>query len=78
MHVGKDGVSESTIQAANEALNTRELLKIRVLDAAPLDAGEAGRTIAERIEEAALVHVIGRVIVIYRPFTENPDIRLPA
>lgn len=78
VHIGKDGVNDATIQATREALNTRELIKVRVLDAAPRDAREAGYELADRIEGAALVHVIGHVAVIYRPFNENPSIRLPA
>lgn len=78
VHIGKDGVSESTVGAAEEALNTRELLKIRVLDAAPVDARGAGQALADEIDDAELVQVIGNVVVIYKPFAENPEIRLPA
>lgn len=78
VHVGKDGLNESAIHAAREALNTRELLKIRVLEAAPLDAGATGRKLVDEIEGAVLVQVIGHVFVIYRPFPEHPEIRIPA
>lgn len=78
VHIGKEGVSESTVNAVQEALNTRELLKIRVLDAAPLDAAGTGRALVEEIGNAALVQVIGHVFVIYRPFPEKPEIRIPA
>ncbi len=78
MHVGKEGLNEPAVQSILEALNTRELLKIRVLDAAPLDAGATGRKLLEEIDDAALVQVIGHVIVIYRPFPEEPEIRIPA
>ncbi|MEX0821646.1 MAG: YhbY family RNA-binding protein [Rhodothermales bacterium] len=78
VHVGKDGVTESTVRAAGEAFNTRELLKVRVLDAAPLDAGETARKLLDQIENAVLVQVIGHVFVLYRPFPDTPDIRLPA
>lgn len=77
VHIGKDGINESTIGAAEEALNTRELLKIRVLDAAPMDARGAGNALAEKIDDAELVQVIGNVLVLYKPFSENPQIRLP-
>lgn len=71
-------MSESTIQAAEEAFHTRELLKIRVLEAAPVEAREAGHALVEQIERAVVVHVIGRVVVLYRPFADDPVIRLPA
>lgn len=78
VHIGKEGVNESTIGATEEALNTRELLKVRVLDGAPNDAKGVGRSLAEKIEDVDLVQVIGNVVVLYRPFPEHPNIRLPA
>lgn len=78
VHIGKEGINESTIDATEEALHTRELLKLRVLDGAPEDARTAGRALAESLENVELVQVIGNVVVLYRPFSENPEIRLPA
>ena len=78
VHIGKDGVNASTVVATEQALNTRELLKIRVLDAAPEDADAVGRMLAERLEDVELVQVVGNVVVLYKPFPENPEIRLPA
>lgn len=78
VHIGKDGVTASTVEATEQALNTRELLKVRVLDAAPEDAGSAGRLLADRLEDVELVQVVGSVVVLYKPFPENPEIRLPA
>lgn len=78
VHIGKDGVSASTIVAAREALNTRELLKIRVLDAAPLSTDETARKLVEALEGAYLVQIIGHVFVVYKPFPDHPDVRLPA
>lgn len=78
VHIGKDGVNASTIDATKQALHTRELLKVRVLDAAPGDADAVGRKLAESLDEAELVHVVGSVVVLYKPFPEHPEIRLPA
>jgi RNA-binding protein len=58
-------------------LNTRELLKIRVLETAPADAPELGEQLVARIDGAHLVQVIGRMLVIYRRHPEKPEIRLP-
>jgi RNA-binding protein YhbY len=33
--------------------------------------------LAERLERTQLVQVIGRTLVLYRPYLENPKIRLP-
>jgi RNA-binding protein len=77
LHVGSDGVTDAVVRSVEEAFNTRELLKVKVQDGAPLDAREAGRTLAERIEGAHLPQTIGRTIVLYRPFPDDPEIRLP-
>lgn len=78
IHIGKDGASPSAIGAVQEALSTHELLKIRVLDNAPMNTADVGRELVEAIEGAMLVQVIGHVLVIYRPFSEHPVIRIPA
>jgi len=78
VHVGKESVNEAVLAAIEEALHTRELLKVRVLDAAPVDTADAGRAVAEAMDDVQLVQVVGNVFVLYRPFSESPKIRLPA
>lgn len=77
VNIGKEGVTQSARQAVLDAFNRRELLKVKVLEYAPLSAKEAGSEIAGLIEGAELVQVIGRNFVLYRPFPENPKIVLP-
>jgi RNA-binding protein len=60
-----------------EALNTRELIKVKVQEASPQDVRGAGAEIAGRVEGAALVATIGRVAILYRPDPEKPEIELP-
>jgi RNA-binding protein len=78
VQVGKDGITEQTVQSLEEALNTRELLKVKVLEAAPMDVREGGAALVERLPGAELVQTIGRVAVVYRPHPEKPEIQLPA
>jgi RNA-binding protein len=75
--VGGDGVSDQFLDALREAFNTRELLKVKVLEGAPLDAGTAASEIARGLPAAGIAQVIGRTIVVYHPFPEDPEIRLP-
>jgi len=75
-YVGKEGV-EASIRSIEEALHTRELMKIKVQEAAPLDVREAGAELEQRIENASVVQTIGRVVILYRPDPEKPDIKLP-
>ncbi|MFL5384565.1 MAG: ribosome assembly RNA-binding protein YhbY [Longimicrobiaceae bacterium] len=77
VYVGKEGVTESTVRSMEEALNTRELIKVRVQEAAPQDVREAGAELERRVEGAELVQTIGRVAVIYRRHPEKPEIVLP-
>lgn len=77
VHVGKEGVTGTVLANLQEAFNTRELLKVKVLEAAPQSAREIGEDLGWRLEGVELVQVIGRTIVLYRPDPENPEIRLP-
>lgn len=76
LHIGKEGVGDTAIQAVREALNTRELLKVKVQESSPMPARDAGALLAERIEGAAHVQTIGRTVVMYRPHPESPQIEL--
>jgi RNA-binding protein len=70
--VGKDGVTDRAVSAVAEAFNTREILKVKVLDSAPEDAHSTGEALAEGIEGAHVVQIIGRTVVLYRPEPEDP------
>lgn len=72
--VGKDGVTERAVAAVRDAFNTRELLKVKVLDSAPVDAREAGETLVAGIEGSHVAQVIGRTVVLYRPDPDDPEL----
>lgn len=76
-HVGKEGVTEAVVYSLRQALDTRELVKVRVLEAAPASAKETAHALAARIENAAVVQVVGRNATLYRPDPDAPQIRLP-
>ena len=75
--VGKEGVGDATIRSIKEALNTRELIKVKVLEASPSNVREAGAELEQRIDNAELVQTIGRIAVLYRPHPDKPEIELP-
>ena len=77
LQVGVDGVTDAVADSVEEAFNTRELLKVKVLENAPVDVDEAAAALAARIPNAHVPQTIGRVLVLYRPFPEDPEIRLP-
>ena len=67
--IGKGGIGENMLRQISDALDARELIKLRVLDAAEYTADSAAEKIAE-ILHAAVVQCIGTRFVLYRP---NPD-----
>ena len=76
-HVGKEGLSTAALDAIDEAFATRELLKIKVQESAPLTAKEASAQVPEKMEGVHLVQTIGRTVVLYREHPDKPEIRLP-
>ncbi|MFP7753471.1 ribosome assembly RNA-binding protein YhbY [Thermodesulfobacteriota bacterium B35] len=72
VHVGREGLSESLIRSADQALLARELIKVKLGQNCPLHKKEAARQIAERTG-SALVQLIGKTIILYQPNPELPD-----
>ncbi len=65
MQVGKGGVGESMVKTVSDALEARELIKMRVLE----NSGEAVRDVAETLANATgaiVISVIGSKLVLYR------------
>lgn len=75
LQVGKGGITEQTVKQVADALEARELIKLRVLETAPVTAREAADTIAEAVN-ADVVQVIGYRFVLYKESKENKTIVL--
>lgn len=73
--IGKDGISDETVRQVGNALEARELIKLRVLDNCPFTSREASEIIAERTNSAS-VSVVGSRFVLYRPSKKNRKIIL--
>ncbi len=76
VQVGKSRVSPETIDSLEEAFHTRELLKVNIQKTSPDEPALAGDKLYKR-SHSELVKVIGRKVVLYRPFRENQKIELP-
>lgn len=76
VHVGKGGVTDGLVTAVNQALEDHELIKIRVLEEAPVDRKEAAEMLAERCG-AVVAQVLGKVVLLYRRHPDHPEIVLP-
>lgn len=64
--VGKSSVTPEMVQALDDVLEARELIKISVLNNCMDDPKEVASTIAGRTR-SQVVQVIGKKIVLYRP-----------
>ena len=71
VHVGKDGLGDSLIKQADDALEARELIKCKVLENSMLTAREAADALA-RATRSEVVQVIGTKFVLYRQ-SHNKD-----
>jgi RNA-binding protein len=63
--IGKGGITDELCAQLLNALNARELIKIKVLETSPLVAKDASIVIAEKTG-AEVVQVIGTKIVLFR------------
>lgn len=77
LNIGKESLTLEFIEAVEEALEARELIKINVLKNCDDDLRAIAEAIAERTD-AEVVQVIGRKIVLFRQARkpENRKIRL--
>ena len=74
--IGKDGITESLLDSIRESFNTRELIKISLLDTSGLVTREAADQIA-RVVQAESGQAIGSKIVLYKKCKDDPKIVLP-
>lgn len=75
MQIGKGGVTENVIKQIDEALEARELIKIKLLNNSMLEAKDTANEIAEAVR-AEYVQSIGGRFVLYRE-SEEKKINLP-
>ena len=68
--IGKNDLSEEVVVEYEDALSKRELMKVQVLQNATITAKEAAAFIEEN-STINVVQVIGKVLVLYLPATEE-------
>jgi RNA-binding protein len=73
--VGKEGVSEPLVEAAGTALETHELIKVKIGEGAG-DRHEIAEALATACK-AELAGVLGRTALVYKRRKKDPQIRLP-
>ncbi len=73
--VGKGGITEAFIKQVDEALEARELIKLRTLENSEFSSRTAADSIAEAVK-ADVVQVIGSKFILYRESKDNKKIKL--
>ncbi len=73
--VGKEELSERLLASLEIALNSHELIKVKVQEGCLLDRHEVADGLAQA-SGAAVVQVLGRTILLYRR-AEEPRLELP-
>ena len=65
LQVGKDGINHNLVRQVIDALEARELIKLRVLETSPVTAREAAFQLAENTDSES-VQIIGTRFVLYK------------
>lgn len=74
--VGKGGVNEQMLRQIEDALEARELIKVRILDNCEEDKHDVAEALASGTN-SELVQLIGLTVVLYKPSKKNKRIQLP-
>ena len=76
VRIGKDGLSDNIVQSLLDAINSRELIKVKILQNLDADKDEA-RELAEELSKksgAELVGIIGKIMIFYKENKDKPVI----
>ncbi len=76
IQVGKSGVTDNMLLQIEDALEKRELIKVKILQNSLEDKHEVAKTIADQTE-AHIVQIIGNNIVFYKESIDHKQIVLP-
>lgn len=77
LQIGRDGVTEATVAALEPLLLRHELVKVKVQQTSEAEPADVASSLADA-GGAALIGVVGRTFLLYRPNPERKDrIRLP-
>lgn len=73
--IGKEELSSQVIKASNEALETHELIKVKLQDGCIMDRKDVATELASATN-SEIVQILGKTILLYRQ-AEKPIIELP-
>jgi RNA-binding protein len=70
VHVGHQGLTDTVLETLDDALRTRELVKVALARTTDVSAKDAAHQLAEKLG-ADVVQTIGRTCTLFR---ENPEL----
>lgn len=76
VQLGREGVTAGVVDAISRALRDHELIKVKVMEAAP----EGRREVTPKLAADCGAHEVGqvgRMVILYRAHDTDPVIRLP-
>jgi RNA-binding protein len=75
LQIGKSGITDNTVKQVADALEARELIKLRILETCPTSVRDTANALAEATE-ADVVQVIGTRFILYKESKNNKEIKL--
>ena len=75
LQVGKGGINDNTVKQVVDALEARELIKMRILETCPTTVRETAEILAEKTQ-SDVVQVIGSKFILYKESKNNKTIKL--
>ena len=70
VNVGKEGITSGVVQNVMNTFNTKELVKVKVLEKCPLQAQEVAERLA-RETDSTIIQVLGRTILLYKEMEKD-------
>ncbi|MBN2364975.1 MAG: ribosome assembly RNA-binding protein YhbY [Calditrichaeota bacterium] len=68
--IGKEAVSAGSIQTLNNSFNTKELVKVKILESCELEKEEVAQRLSDQTN-SEIVQILGNTILLYRPLPEQ-------
>jgi RNA-binding protein len=76
VHIGHQGLTDGLADAVWDALQQHELVKLKVLETCPESMGTVALWL-HHVTGGQVAQWLGHTLLLYRPFDEKPQIRLP-
>ena len=76
VQIGKEGLSETLVSAVDAALETHELIKVRIGQNALLDRKQVAEDLS-KATSSEVAQVLGSTVLLYRVRPDEPTIKLP-